>query len=415
MMGWIGTAVACSFFLRQWTRLLKFSEQTWWLSSVYVACSLSVCVYIGFTACLEVFLAVIFALLSGHIFFIALYKQQKEIHLSNFVIIGSLLLALVSLFIYQPSFGIFLVPFFLYYIRAGKPKPNRVITIAVIFYFIAYIIYYFLFKYSLRVYHLGASDRTEIHFNFLKKLSFFFAGPFPQGFSLNLLFSAGSIFSQIFYPVVFTIWLLSTYRRNRASGLAGNSIFVAVILLFLAMIYLPSMIAAENFPSYRTTFVFDLAVFLMVFDNLLYLFKKEKRKWAFTIVLSFLVILTGAYAFNVQFINPLKKEYSILRNFFDKNYNSNINAVYFIRADKFLFSREFDTNIYRDEFGAPSTYRDWVPEPIVRQMILELTQSREIAEQTMVTQFENRRSFDSTGVTIDTNKLLIDMNSLFKE
>src|SRR5205085_12291984 len=110
---------------------------------------------------------------------------------------------------------------------------------------------------------------------------------------------------------------------------------------------------------------------------------------------------------------PLKKEYAVLRKFFESNYRPSIDTVYFVRADKFLFSREFHTKVYRDEFGAPSTYRDWVPEPIIKQMIFEMTGDRKHAERTNVIQFENRSLFDQTPKSSDTNSLVVDMNLLF--
>jgi len=117
----------------------------------------------------------------------------------------------------------------------------------------------------------------------------------------------------------------------------------------------------------------------------------------------------------MQYIIPLKKEYSVLRGFFEKNYKPSMTSIYFIRADKFLFSPEFHTKVYRDEFGAPSTYRDWVPEPIVKQMVFELTGKRAVAEKTLVKQFENRIAFDHSATIADSNDLVIDMNSLFTQ
>jgi hypothetical protein len=288
--------------------------------------------------------------------------------------------------------------------------------IGLISYFVIYIIYYFCFKYSLRSYHIEASTRTEIHFDILKKISFFFSGPFPQGFSLNVLFYAGSILSQGFYVLVFLTWLLITFKRNSPGGFGRKLFFVAFILFQLALIYLPSMIAAESFPSYRTLFVFNLAVFLMLAESLFSLAKREKVRKLFLLLAIAWVLVTGFYTFNLQFINPLKKEYSVLRNFFRVNYKPSVTRVYFIRADKFLFSRQFHTKVYRDELGAPSTYRDWVPEPIIKQMILELTNDRNIAEKTTVVQFENPVRFDQSPKVIDSaNSLLVDMNSLFTQ
>jgi len=412
--GWVIAAFTWAVVLKKWAALLDLASKLWLLSVVYIVCCISVCIYIGWASCMEVFLAAIFGLLSAHILFINLFRQQGEIRLTNKVIVGVLIFGVVSLFFYQPAFGIFLLPFLLRYIQAGKARPDRVLVIAVGFYFATYIIYYLFFKYVLRDYHLEASSRTQIHFNIVKKISFFFSGPFPQGFSMNLLFYAGSIFSQVFYPVVFLLWLIISFKRRHQKDFTGFILFVAFIFLMLVLIYLPSMIAVENFPSYRTLFVFNLTVFIMVADSLLYLVKRERSRKIFAILGVVWLLSTGFYAFNFQFIIPLKKEYEVLRRFFEVNYKPSMTSVYFIRADKFLFSHQFNTKVYRDEFGAPSTFRDWVPEPMVKQMIFELTGQRSVAERTIVKQFENRMSFDRSAMPpTDTNSLVIDMNLLF--
>jgi hypothetical protein len=416
LAGWILTTFTWGYFFKKWLRASNLKEELWWLSLAYFICGISVCVYIGWASCMEVFLAIAFGLLSTNTLFINLMRQEKKIQLSGKVIFSSLFFGIVSLFIYQPSFGIFLIPFFLRYIDRKKVKPDPVLITGLIFYFATYIIYYFCFKYSLKGYHIEASTRTEVHFDILKKISFFFSGPFPQGFSINLLFYAGSIFSQVFYVLVFLAWLVITFSRSSPKGFTGKIFFVASILFLLALVYLPSMIAAENFPSYRTLFVFNLAVFLMVMESLFSLAKEERVRKIWLVITSAWVLGTGFYAFNFQYINPLKKEYSVLRNFFRKHYKPPVTQVYFIRADKFLFSPQFHTKVYRDELGAPSTYRDWVPEPIIKQMIFELTNNRNIAEKTTVKQFENRIDFDRSAPPVnDTNSVVIDMNSLFTQ
>ena len=412
--GWVIATLTWAIVFKTWVERLNLAKELWLLSVVYIVCCISVCVYIGWASCMEVFLAVIFGLLSTHIAFINLFGQRGRGRLIGRVVPATLIFGIISLFIYQPAFGIFLLPFFLRYTQSGKVRPDRIVIIGIGFYLAVYVIYYLVFKYVLRAYHLEASTRTEIHFNILKKISFFFSGPFPQGFSMNLLFYAGSIFSQVFYPAVFLLWLIFSFKRNRWKNFAHFIFFVAFIFLMLALIYLPSMIAAENFPSYRTLFVFNLTVFLMVADSLFYLVKKERPRKIVTSLGIVWLLLTGFYAFNMQYIIPLKKEYRVLRRFFEMNYNPSMTSVYFIRADKFLFSPEFHTKVYRDELGAPSTYRDWVPEPIVKQMILEITGKRTLAEKTLVKQFENRIAFDQSATLVaDTNSLVIDMNLLF--
>jgi len=411
--GWVLTTLIWSLIFKKWTVLLNLPKEISWLGCLYFVCSISVCIYIGWASCMEIFLAVLASLVSGHILFKNLCEQQMGAALRITVGLSSLVLGIVSLFIYQNAFGVFLIPFFLRYVQSKKAKPDRITVMGIIFYLAVYLAYYFLFKYSLSLYHLEAGNRTEIHFNLLKKISFFFSGPFPQGFSLNLLFLARSIFSQIFYSIVFIAWLIITFRRNRENTITTNVLFVAFILFLLALIYLPSMIAAENFPSYRTLFAFNLAVFIMVTESLVHLFQKEKGRNLFTWAMVAWLLLTGIYTFNFQYINPLKKEYKVLRNFINSRYYPGIKKVYFVRADKFLFNHEFHTRVYRDELGAPSTYRDWVPEPITKQLILELTKSRKIADEVKVIQFENIELLNRANPVLDSNSLVIDMNELF--
>jgi hypothetical protein len=173
------------------------------------------------------------------------------------------------------------------------------------------------------------------------------------------------------------------------------------------------MIATENFPSYRTLIAFNLAVFIMVSESLLSTFQREKGRQIFSWMMGLWLVLTALYNFNFQYINPLRKEYKVLRNFMQTHYRKRVKTVYFIRADKFLFSKEFHTRVYRDEFGAPSTYRDWVPEPIVKQMIFEITKDRMVAEQVQVIQFENAESFNRSRPVLDSTVVVVNMNDVF--
>ena len=383
-----------------------------WIAPVFVVCSISVGINIGWAACMEIFLGVLAGLVSGHILFAGLRNQQDRTQLRNTTILSSVFLGVISLSIYQSSFGVFLIPFFLHYMHGKKIKPDKIVIIAVGFYLVTFVVYYFLFRYTLKLYHLQASNRTEIHVNVLKKISFFFSGPLPQGFSINLLFSASSIFSQVFYVLVFASWIIIVFRRNKR-GILENILYICFILFLLALIYLPSMVAAENFPPYRTLFAFNLAVFILVMDNFLFILQRQKQRRIFVWAVSSWLLVTGFYNFNFQFINPLKKEYKILRSFVEAHYRPGLREVYFVRADKFLFANQFHTRVYRDEFGAPSTYRDWVPEPITKQLIFEITNSRTMAEKANVIQFENLDLFTKSKPVLDSSSLFIDMNELF--
>jgi hypothetical protein len=97
------------------------------------------------------------------------------------------------------------------------------------------------------------------------------------------------------------------------------------------------------------------------------------------------------------------------------NMHAGIDTVYFIRADRFLFTDLFHTRPYKDEFGAPSTSRDWVPEPLIKQYVFESTRNRTASEKLIVKQFEDITEFNNANIHLSKNNLLIDMNKVLAE
>jgi hypothetical protein len=270
-------------------------------------------------------------------------------------------------------------------------------------------VYYFLFQYSLKAYGVVASDRTGISLDVFRKIGFFFSGPLPQAFSLNIPFNAGAIFSQVWYPLVLLVWVISIFKNNPQHTWVQNLARMGGIFLLLALIYLPLMIAQENFASYRTLYVFNLAVFVMVVDGILQMLKTNLSKKIFAISITMMLLSSCWYTLNVLYLNPLQKEYLALKSFMQTHYKPTVQNVYFIRADKHLFLAK----VYRDEFGLPSTYRDWVPIPIVKQLVLQQTGNRTIAESLNVVQFENRDALEQSHIALTPNDLFVDMNAIF--
>lgn len=410
LIGWMVTAIVWAVLLKKWIQTLNGNNRLWWLGVFFVVCSIPIMVYIGWASCMEVFIAVLAGLLSGHLFYTSLHRQQSR--LSYSALIGALLLGVVSLFTYQTAFGVFLLPFFFHYMHRRVPKPDKIVLIGVGFYLVVHLLYYLLFNYSLTAYGMQASERTAINIDVMRKLSFFFSGPLPHGFSLNLPYSSKSIVSLIFYPLAIVVWVVSLFRQDQHTTVPAKLFFIATQLLLLALIYLPGLVATENFSSYRTLFAFNLAVFIMVMERLLHWFSSAKKQTFFTGVVCLLLALGSIYMFRAQFVTPLQQEYGVLKKFMQTQYHPGITQVHFIRADKYLFKKRFGATIYHDELGVPSTYRDWVPVPIVKQLVYEQTGDRSAAEGLLVIQYENEEAFRQSGTETNQQSLLIDMNRL---
>lgn len=410
LVGWVLTSFFICLLFQNWAPRFQWQQQTLWLATLYLICSLSVCIFIGWASCMEVFAGVAAGILSGHVLYIALANQNKQRWQFYVSIFLSLVLGVVSLFIYQTAFGAFLLPFFFHYVKKENPSPGKTLLTSVVFYLLTYVVYYFLFQYSLQAYGVVASDRTGISLDVVRKIGFFFSGPLPQAFSLNIPFNAASIFSQVWYPLVLLVWVISVFKNNTHDTWLQKLARIGSIFILLSLIYLPLMIAKENFASYRTLYVFNLAVFVMVVDETLQMLKKERAKKIFTILMALVLLLSCWYTINRLYLSPLQKEYKALQTFMQTHYKPTVQNVYFIRVDKHLFSKR----VYRDEFGLPSTYRDWVPIPIVKQLVLQQTGDRSIAENVNVVQFENGDALNQSGIVLHANDLLIDMNALYK-
>ncbi|MBN8675070.1 MAG: hypothetical protein J0L56_13110 [Chitinophagales bacterium] len=410
--GWILTTFSIYLVLNKWSAKQLIDNKTVRFLTLYIIVSAPVAIFIGWASCLELFIAVLSGLLSGALLFNNLYGQTGYIRVSNLALLGSLGLGIISLFFYQNAFGIFLLPFLFHYVKEAAIKPSKIVWIGLFYYLVIYLVYYFLFKYSLQSEHLVASDRTGISTNIPGKLSFFFSWPLPSAFTLNYLYETNTLTPQILAPGLLLLWIVSVFLRYKTKGFVHVLPFIAIIIVFLLLIYLPSMISKENFASYRTLFPLQLAVFWLMISQAAYFIKKNSTKQLIAGTFATVLMITGFYNYNFQFVHPLKNEYSNFNNYMESRIPTLGDTVYFIRADKKLFTSLYSIRSTGDEFGNPSTTRDWVPEPLIRQIVIEKTGNRIKAEQIKVIQFSSNEEFEKYKATIRSPVFVINMNSI---
>ena len=414
LAGWMFTSCLFYILFSKWSEKIGFSNSFIVVANIFIICSAPVAIYIGWASCVELFIAIATGLLGCHLLFSALYKQEGPIiSVPNLTLLFCAGLGVVSLFFYQSAFGIFLIPFFLKYTHSREVHPGKRVIIAIIVYLLIYVLYYFIFQYQLRHSQLQAGDRVGISYDLWGKFKFFFGDPLASGFSMNFLYSPRRIFSIIIFVLMLSGWLSCYFIRNRNEKISHNLYRVFYILVFLIMMYIPSMIAIENFAAYRTMFVINLSIFLLLLQEFLHIIAKRSKAVMMIGAVCMMLIITGFYNFNYQYINPLKKEYDLARNYMQQNLNDHIDTVHFVRAEKFLFRSHQSIEVYRDEFGLPSTHKDWVPDPLVRQLVFELTGNRERAEKITVIQsvLENK----STEATKNNgSSVLVDINRLWE-
>jgi hypothetical protein len=396
----------------KWRKLIAFDKLLLTMGGLYIACSLSLAVYIGWGVCLQIGIACLLSLWSGHLYFISIMgnKGKAPVIVLRFLLI--VILAIVSLFMYQVSFGAFLLPFALYMVANRSAASLRVIVLGIGAYLLMTLLYYLLFRCSLSWYSVSPGPRATLSFDLLGKLGFFFSAPLSQAFSLNFLYNMHSIPSQAFPILVIAAWLTIFFKKD--TGRPREKIrFVPLFIALCMFIYLPVLVAKEDFASYRTMFVLNLVVTFLLIDIFLSLIRQAKFRNFFIIALLCCFIGVGFRNFRYNFIDPLRDEYRLLSQVVNDRYVPSVRTIYFLRPAEDLFRPAYGINAFKDEFGVPSTFKDWTPESLMKQLIFERTKDRAAADGTRVIQFTDREAFTAEENRRQPDALYVDMEAIF--
>lgn len=409
LAGWL----FCSWLLfhcsRQWVKKLDLSPLLPLLLAIACICSSSVTIYVGWASAGQIYLSFITGLLSGHLLFGAVTNPASK--KLNYIL--SILLGVLALLIYQVGFGVFLLPLLLYWLSKETVKKPKPFLIGLSTYFIIYLLYFFVFLAYRKVLHIQHDSRTELVIQPLKKISFFFGTPFSQAWSLNLLVNLHNIISQLVPVLLLAVWLILFIKQARPRKTNSVLIHLMVILFLLICSYLPSLIAKENFSSYRTMIAFYLCAFTLLSLAILQSFNTTKGKLVFTVTVSVLLLVVSILNYNRNFSRPLQKEYAALHQLPLFNTVKAEDTIIFIRADGKLFQRLYGIKSYKDEFGLPSTFRDWTPEYLTRQIIKEKN-SEEVARKILFFQFADFAGYEDSMKLKPVNPVIIDMNKLLE-
>jgi hypothetical protein len=127
-----------------------------------------------------------------------------------------------------------------------------------------------------------------------------------------------------------------------------------------------------------------------------------------------ILIITSGYNFRQVFLRPVQSEYTAARTYIQQHYHPGIKTVYFVRAAEDAFTKKYHIQSTMDEFGVPSTYFDWVPEYLTKQVVYEITGSRATANQLVIKQWPDMEGYTHSGETIGNTSFLINMPQLIE-
>lgn len=412
LFGWVATSMLLYLFSKNWITKLGLDIRLPFVMGFLCICSTAATINIGWASCFTFFLGFIVALFAAQILFNELTKEGKEKKPRLLALLSVLALGVTSLLIYQNMFGVFLLPFILWWISPYQNNKKNRIFFAIAIYVMVYVVYFLVFKYYVRLLQIPVTDRAELIFNPVQKTAFFFSTPFSQAWSLNHLVNAHNLISQVFPLVVFIIWVV-LYHKQTGNKIVSTFLGLMVILAFLFLSYLPSIAASLNYSPYRTMAALSICAGTLFASSVLTSLKSENQKLIFIAGLLAFSLFFGYTNFNTRFVTPQREEFrkAIAQPFWD-SYNGE-DTVIFIRPSASLFKELYGITSYKDEFGVPGTFRDWVPDYWTRQLIYERT-SMEKANKAVILQFRDEQHFrDSLGNSIR-QPLIIDMNKIIK-
>lgn len=364
-------------------------------------------IYIGWSACMEMYIACTCSLIGGFILYEGIKYKEKVLSINPFWIVVSIVFSLISLFTYQNCFGCFFIPFLIQFVSTKKFTYPIYIAFATAI--ITLILYFVIFKFSLIAYALPISDRSSYANNPLNKLIFLFSRPLATAFHFTYIFNENSIAGIVIYLVFLVVWFVLNFVIPRGKSVMDRFSYLVGLGFFLILIYLPSLVVKENFSSNRTLFALNIFIFIVVAETVFSLVKKDSYSNIIAVAVGVLFLSNAWYNYNIQFLNPLKIEYNLLQNIIRDRYQSGILAIYFINPPENAFETKFNITSSWDEFGIPSTAKLWVPEPLLKQLIFEKTSNRQIAEKIVIKNWISKKSFDQSAEVLVKPNLVIDM------
>jgi len=179
-------------------------------------------------------------------------------------------------------------------------------------------------------------------------------------------------------------------------------------------IYLPSLLVAENYASNRTLFALDMAVFILLAETVFSLARTYKSKSFAATFIIVIFLINAWYNFHKQFLQPVTIEYHFIKQFILQHYTPGINTIYLIQPGEDAFEKEYGITASWDEFGVPSTAKGWTPEPLIKQLIFEITGSRPTAEHVVVKSWMGHQAFIHSGLTIEKGTIVVDVEEMLK-
>ncbi|OQP54596.1 hypothetical protein A4H97_21760 [Niastella yeongjuensis] len=381
---------------------------------LYLITNPSFLVAVQWSSCLQFFISDTACVLAGALVINSLRSKDK---VDNFLWASffSLLLGVPAMFLYQGSWACFLIPFLLYFVNPLNSNKDKVLIRGAIVHFAVYAAYFVVYKASFLYFFNGIPEdpRNKVYIDPFGKMAFFLARPLERSFRFTLLTEETSPFSKVWYALsVLSMGLLTLKRFGKEKRVQAVKHLAILFFGFGIVSYLPGLLIKENFNSNRTMFALNLVVFIYCLEMALFYIKNKLFLQIGGAAVMVFFIFCGRFNFYQGFARPLTEETTALKDYFKEHYNSNIKTVHWIRPDGDAFVKKFHINRSMDEYGMPSSLFVWVPDPMSKQLVYEITGNRQLASSLQIKQWPNENEYKKSGEKADSSVLVVDTKEI---
>lgn len=286
---------------------------------------------------------------------------------ASIMMLGSTVLLIISLMIYQPiapSFWLFIA------IALFRPLKNsdnlfRKSIYCFVIFTISLMAYYILYKATIWPFTVEPSGRSGLTNNFLEKIHWFVKNPFCDALSLFSILQEKVVIS-ITMAVVSIIIIVGMFRRIWRNKQQRWQ-FILILSFLIPLSYLPNLASIESWSAFRTQGVLGS---LVVFYFLLSL-KDIFRSRVARVIMPCLLAAFSLMAYkNVTYglVEPQKKELELIRHALQEPLSQQQKEIIFIRPH---WKDALAPKLRYDEYGLSSTYASWVPKSLINLIARE--------------------------------------------
>ncbi|HUP13773.1 MAG TPA: glucosyltransferase domain-containing protein [Niastella sp.] len=379
----------------------------------YLITSLPFLISVQWAACMQFFIADTVALLSGTIALKCIQCQHDKPVKRIAAGLVSAGLGLASLFLYQSAYACFLIPFLLYFLNPFANRKEKVLVLGLTFHLVVCAVYFLLYKLTFSIYdNFSEPTRNSLFLQPVEKLKFFVARPLERSFRFTLLTNEENAISRLYYAVMLLMLVVLAFSRFQIKKWQLAVKYLAGIGCVWVISYLPPLLIREYYPSNRTLMALNLCVFIVCLEMGLWFIKNKRVLQICGIAMICFFTLCARYNFQKVFLRPIVDETAALKGYFKQHFTSSIQTIHFIQPLEDFVSKKYKVNWSMDELGVPSTFADWVPESLSKQLIYEATGNRQQAARVVVKRWSSKEDYLNAHEVLNSSILLVDVPAI---